>query len=127
MDVVTYDLETTGLGNTARIVQICIQSANESLITKVNPETPIEVGATKVHGITNEMVENCPTLDKIAAKIFGLLNGKVVCGYNIKRFDNQVLRRELTRVGHDLPVFAGEIDVLELNRHFNNHKLETCF
>ena len=58
------DTETTGLGSDARICQIAAIDLHSNVLidTLVNPECPIPADATAIHGITDEMVKDAPTL-----------------------------------------------------------------
>ena len=83
------DTETSGLGAKAGVVEIAWIETDENfnvLSTErslINPEVPIEFGAMGVHGITNEMVADAPTLqqymDGLGNPLFG---DKVLCCHN---------------------------------------------
>lgn len=57
------DTETTGLGDDAEIVEICIIDRNGVIMlnTLIKPTKDIPAEATAIHGITNEMVKHAPT------------------------------------------------------------------
>lgn len=129
MAIITFDLETTGIGPDARIVQIAMKKeSGETYCTLVNPCIPIEERAIEVHGITDEMVSKEQPIESIAEEILEFLSGEdtVLSGYNIRRFDIPVLRRELKRVSHELPIYP-IIDVFELNKKLNPYSLERCY
>ena len=109
-----FDLETTGVDETARIVQIAICTYSpdtgewvefESL---VNPEMPIPPGSTAVHGITDQDVADAPTLEAIADRILAELPADL-CGFNALKFDVPILARELDRVGRPLDLTGRRI------------------
>ncbi|EPJ5225147.1 3'-5' exonuclease [Klebsiella pneumoniae] len=56
------DTETTGLGEDAEIVEICIIDSHGSIMlnTLIKPTKPIPDEAIAIHGITNEMVAFAP-------------------------------------------------------------------
>ena len=58
------DTETTGLDEKAEVVEISIldYEGNPLLDTLIKPVDPIPQEATKVHGITDEMVKDAPTI-----------------------------------------------------------------
>lgn len=94
------DVETTGLGPEAKIVEIaivlmrfgCVVSTWSSL---VHPGMPIPPDATAVHGITDAMVAHAPTIETLRAEIAArLADASVVAGYNIFGYDEGVLARE---------------------------------
>jgi len=89
---VILDTETTGLDYRAEIVSIAIVSAaGETLLnTYVKPSRPIPPDATRIHGITNQMVENCEPLP--SARIYELLAGRHVIVYNAE-YDLEMLYR----------------------------------
>jgi len=97
-----FDLETTGVDNTARIVQIAIRTQQpdgswQEFESLVNPEIPIPPGSTQVHGITDQDVTDAPTLEAIADRILAELTGDL-CGFNALKFDIPILARELERI-----------------------------
>lgn len=80
------DTETTGL-SPARgdaIVEVAIVDSNGQAVldTLVNPNRSIPWYATKVHGITDEMVRGRPTLSQLMPKIRQIISNKVVVIYN---------------------------------------------
>lgn len=76
---VTLDLETTGLGRTAKIVEICLaacQADDEGHVTildkyleRINPGCPIPEAASLVHGIYDRHVEHSPPWSAIAKDV----------------------------------------------------------
>jgi DNA polymerase-3 subunit epsilon len=79
------DTETTGIDESARIVDIAIMAPNGRVAFEsfVNPEVPIPVEASRIHGITDKMVEGAPTWPEICGRIRDLLYYTPVAGYNI--------------------------------------------
>ena len=99
---VILDTETTGLDG-AFVVEIAIMGIDgeELLNTRVNPQIPIPKGATRCHGITDEMVAGCPTFAQILPRIEDAVRGRRVLIYNAE-YDMGVLRNELRRAGLDV-------------------------
>ena len=101
------DLETTGTRYYAdRIVEFSIlkiypDGKEEYKSRRVNPQMEIPVGASNVHGITNEEVENEPTFKQLAKGIVEFLEGCDLCGFNILNFDLPLLEYEFERAGTD--------------------------
>jgi DNA polymerase III subunit epsilon len=100
--LVIFDLETTGLGPTARICEIAYQAfrpdgtvAENS--TLVNPEMTMSDEVISKHHITNEMVKDAPTFSQLAPRIAKAFTGCDFGGKNI-RFDLGVLMQEMIRV-----------------------------
>ena len=69
-----FDLETTGTDiSKDRIVEIAVlklhpDGTQEKKEWRVNPEQPIQSQASAVHGITDEMVANEPTLKSVRVR-----------------------------------------------------------
>lgn len=108
---VVIDTETTGLTNDDRIVEIAALAINpetmepvEQFVTLLHPER--DTGASSVHGISAEMVEDSPRFAEIAEKFARFLNGRVLVAHNLK-FDVGFLEREFHRAGVDLNLGRG--------------------
>ena len=132
--VIFFDLETTGKDkdtNEIRIIQISAYKYDNindlNVIGKLkrycNPgDKHIQPGAIEVHGITEDMVKNCPTFHEIAHEVFEFFDGCDLGGYNNSFYDNTVLNFSFMRADikwnyRDLKVY----DVLTLYRkHFPN-------
>ena len=103
-----FDLETTGINIVSdRIVEISYlkiypDGREESKTRKINPEMPIPLQATAVHGITDEDVKDCPTFKSIAKSLAAQIEGCDLAGYNSNRFDIPLLAEEFLRAGVDL-------------------------
>ena len=102
--VVSLDLETTGLrARTDRIVQIgAIQSQDElaRFAALVHPGVPIPPAATRIHGITDDMVSGAEELPLVMPRLRAQVAGCLILGYNIG-FDLAVLDAEAARHGLD--------------------------
>ena len=121
-----FDLETTGtrIGKD-RIVQLGIvrlqpDGTRENYQTLVNPEMPIPPEATAVHGITDAMVADAPTLEVVARDVLDELAGCDLSGFNVMRFDIPFLTEELHRVGYEWN--TASLRVVDVQRIF--HKME---
>lgn len=105
-----FDTETTGTNVAVdRIVELAILKIfpDGSTVSKrsyVNPEMPIPPGATKVHGITDEMVANAPTFKQISKSIFQFMSDSDLGGHNSDRFDIPLLSEEFARVEITFPL-----------------------
>lgn len=97
------DTETTGLSPVHdRIVEIAIvdDMGDVVLNTLVNPKRPIGY-AEQIHGISDQMVVDAPTLGQLLSTIRGTVMGRHVVIYN-SAFDTQFFPDKL--------VYAGRID-----------------
>ena len=81
---VIMDTETTGLDYPAEICQIAIiDPAGKPLLnTLVRTKNPIPGGATFIHGIDNEMVENAPIWLEVLPAMLDIIAGKELVIYN---------------------------------------------
>ncbi len=99
------DLETTGINVvTDRIVEIAILRANpngssDTKEWRVNPTIPIPPEVTRVHGIKDEDVKDCPTFIDLAKDIYTFISNADIAGYNSNKFDVPLLIEEFTRAG----------------------------
>lgn len=103
-DVVVYDLETTGVTpKNANIVEIAAQRLNTkgdevgdySQLVKP-PDGYIPQDSTDVHGISEEDVENKPSIKTVLPKFCEFIKNSILVGHNISRYDNRILERDLT-------------------------------
>tara|TARA_B100001175_G_C19480074_1_gene626587 strand:+ start:969 stop:1742 length:774 start_codon:yes stop_codon:yes gene_type:complete len=98
-----FDLETTGVNvSRDRIVEISILKVfpngnKESKTWLVNPEVPIPLEVSKIHGITNDMVKEEPSFKVIAHDIKLMINNSDLAGFNSNKFDIPLLAEELLR------------------------------
>lgn len=99
------DTETTGLGATAEIVQLALIDRDGQTVmnTLVKPTRPCPPEVTRVHGITNEMLADAPTLDELYITLSTKLAASTLIAYNIE-FDWRLLGQSLAVYGLPLPV-----------------------
>ncbi|TVK91281.1 DNA polymerase III subunit epsilon [Shewanella algae] len=88
------DTETTGLDSKAEIIEISIIdcAGNVLLDTLVKPTAPIPEDATRIHGITNEMVTNAPTWPEVYDLFVPLVEGRELVIYNAD-YDLRMIRQ----------------------------------
>lgn len=105
-----FDLETTGV-NIARdrIVELSVVKAlpngeTEIRTRRVNPEMPIPLESSLIHGIYDEDVKDCPTFKSLAKNLAVFLEGCDLAGFNSNRFDIPMLVEEFLRVGVEFDV-----------------------
>ncbi len=110
-----FDLETTGvhIGND-RIVEISVikihpDETEEVKTWRVNPQMPIPLESSLVHGIYDEHVKDERAFKELAAEISGFLGNSDLAGYNSNKFDIPMLMEEFIRA---------EVDFDLENRHF---------
>jgi DNA polymerase-3 subunit epsilon len=102
-----FDLETTGVNVGAdRIVEIAILKAmpdgSELIKTmRINPEMPIPLASSLIHGIYDKDIANEPAFKDVAAELAAFIGEADLAGYNSNRFDIPVLLEEFLRAGVD--------------------------
>ena len=102
--VAFVDLETTG-GSPAygRVIEVGIVAAQGGALeyewsTLVNPGGAIPYGIQQFTGITDQMMEDAPPFEDIAADLVRRFEGRLFVAHNA-RFDYGFLREEFRRVG----------------------------
>jgi DNA polymerase III subunit epsilon len=105
-----FDIEATGLSVTKdRIVEICVLRINPNDIEEtktwlLNPDYPISEEASRIHGYTNEDLEDKPTFKQKAKEISEFFKGCDLAGYNSLKFDIPMLVEEFIRTGVDFEI-----------------------
>ena len=108
--LVFFDLETTGLDfKNDRIIELAFikvtpQGDVLERVRRFNPGVPIPPEATAIHGITDADVANELPFCRTARNLIDILEGCDLAGFNIRRFDVQMLLNELKRCGFELPL-----------------------
>ncbi len=102
--VAFIDLETTGVNvSRDRIVEICIAKAKidgtvDVKTKRINPEMPIPLESSLIHGIYDEDVKDEPAFRQIAKSMAQFLEGCDLAGFNSNRFDVPMLVEEFLRI-----------------------------
>lgn len=96
---VVLDTETTGL-NDGEIVQIAIvrSSGDVLLDTLVRPVFPIPVDATRIHGITDDMVKDAPMWQEVVEQVKFIVTGENVVVYNAT-YDRKMMHQSAEKAG----------------------------
>jgi DNA polymerase-3 subunit epsilon len=106
--LVVLDLETTGINIASdRIVEIAMLKVNpngteEQKVYRINPEIPIPLESSLIHGIYDEDVKDEPTFKQLAKTLAKFLEGCDLCGFNSNRFDIPLLAEEFIRADVDI-------------------------
>ena len=131
-EFVVIDFETTGLNPTSDkiieigAVKICNGSITDSFSTLVNPKRSIPAAATRVNGITDQMIKDAPQIESVLPQLIQFIGDKVIVAHNAP-FDMKFLLVNAFDCGIEIknPV----IDTLSLSRKMftdiANHKLGT--
>jgi DNA polymerase-3 subunit epsilon len=105
-----FDLETTGTNlSNDRIVEICIVKVSPNherqvKTLKINPQMPIPLEASLVHGIYDEDVKDAPSFAQVAKDLQRFLEGADLGGFNVMNFDIPILVEEFLRAGIDFDI-----------------------
>lgn len=108
MNFIAFDLETTGMcPGVDQIVEIGAvrfqNSAVEAVFsTLVDPKRPIPIEASRVNGITDEMVSGKPTIERILEPFAEFCGDCLIVAHNAP-FDVQFLTADIKRLGTSAP------------------------
>ena len=134
---VVFDHETTGLnsspsgGNMDRIIEIGAYKIiggeiKESFSTFVNPGRKLSEEIIKLTGITQEMVEDAPTYEKVMPDFFKFCQGSYLVGHNAAGFDFKFVDYYCSQLGYHLE--RKIFDTIPLSQELlflSNYKLNT--
>lgn len=106
-----FDIESTGLNipNDSIIelsfVKVFPDGKEEIKTWKIKPwdyekqcQRPIDPSASKVNGITDDMLVDCPTFYEVADEVANWLKDSDLAGFNSTKFDLPMLAEEFERV-----------------------------
>lgn len=128
LPIVAIDLETTGVDvKTAKIIEISIVRGLEDgahVTQRLNPGVPIPSGASKVHGIHDADVADCPLFADVCQSFLPLLKGVVLTGFNLISYDVPLLTNEYARVGITWPE-GGDVDIIDTHYIFKKREPRT--
>lgn len=105
--IIWFDIESTGVDReNDRIVELSMikvdVDGSRTIKTKrINPEVPIPLGASEVHGIHDDDVKDEPTFKQLAKGIHAFIQGCDIGGFNSNAFDIPMLYHEFLRAGID--------------------------
>lgn len=114
-DVVVLDTETTGLFG-AEICEISVIDLNGNVLfdSLVRPQNPIPSEAQKIHGITDEMVQDAPNWLEVWKNLYTILSDKLVLIYNAD-FDTRLLIESFEAHNVSLEPYEEDIRKLEID------------
>ena len=133
-DYCLVDLETTDKNiNNAKIIEISAIKVRDNKVveefsTLVNPFCHIPRNATSINHISDEMVQNAPSLEKALSLLLQFLGNDIIVGFNISTYDTNLIYDSCIKL-FDSPFENDFIDVYYVARHclpeLENYKLET--
>lgn len=131
-DYVVFDLETTGISpKTDEVVEVSAVKVEHGKVTDefstlVNPKRRIPYGASRVNGITDDMVAEAPFFEQVLEEFLQFIEGFVLVGHNIARFDMNFLYRDVEKY-FERSLANDYIDTLQMARrelpNLEHHRL----
>ena len=102
-DYVCFDLETTGFGKTAEIIEIGAVKVSDGVTVDkfselVKPTNRISGNITALTDITQSDVENARTISEVLPDFLNFIGNDVLLGHNIASFDIPIVRRDVAVV-----------------------------
>lgn len=129
-----FDLEATGITiGLDRIVEIAVLKAmpdgTEQILTKkINPEMPIPLETSLIHGIYDEDIKAAPTFGQAANEIAAFIGDADLAGYNSNKFDIPMLLEEFLRVGVDFDMSDRKfVDVQNIFHQMEQRTLRAAY
>ncbi len=131
-DYIVFDLETTGLSPTdSEIIEIgALKYKNNELVEEfnylINPKMPLPKKIIDITGITDDMLKDCETIDKILPKFINFIGDYPLIAHN-SSFDLGFIEENIKRLNMDM-IKNKNIDTLYIARKnihdTDSHKLE---
>lgn len=92
------DTETTGIKQDSEIVEIAVLDQYGGIVfhSLIKPTKRIPKDVIKIHGITNEMVQDAPSFSDIATQLYEILSNKNLVAHN-SYFDSKRLNYEFLK------------------------------
>lgn len=122
LQAIYFDTETTGLyPDSERIIEIAAYNAmtQQSFVRLINPGKPIPLEASRVHNITDEMVQSAPNFKTVGQEFLDFCSGPVaLIAHNNLAFDLPFLKTELERSGLSIPKEWIFLDTLHWARYY---------
>lgn len=114
------DLEATGTGADAKIIQIGIVLIEngeiiDSYATDINPYEPLDDHIKNLTGITDQQLEQAPDFGQVAGTIYDMIGDAIFVAHNVK-FDANLLAEALFFEGYEL--LTPRVDTVELAQLF---------
>lgn len=116
-----FDTETTGVkAGKDRIIEIAAYDSHKkkSFTSLINPECDIPKEATAIHNITNDMVKNAPSFEKVGSDFIDFCSeNAILVAHNNDSFDRPFLENEITKADLKIPSWD-YLDSLKWSRRY---------
>jgi DNA polymerase III subunit epsilon len=116
---VYLDTETTGLDNKAEIIELSIVDHEDQVLLEqlIKPRRPIPSDSTRIHGISDQMVQEQPDWKTVWPEIYNLLKDRIIGMYNAE-FDLRMFEQTKRLYNIQAAPFKG-FDVMKLYAQYN--------
>ncbi|WP_058486661.1 3'-5' exonuclease [Defluviitalea phaphyphila] len=120
-NLVVFDLETTGCNPVSdHIIEIGAIKIKDGKISSkyhqmVNPNVPIPNFITEITGITNDMVQEYPSIEKVLPEFLSFCDTDYILGHNIS-FDYRFIKAKCVKLGYSFNKKA--FDTLSIAKKF---------
>lgn len=132
--LIVLDLETTGVNiGVDRIVELALlkilpDGSQEELCMRLQPTIPIPVESSRIHGIYDADVEECPTFADVCSQLLDFIGEADLAGYNSNKFDIPLLIEEFTRAGVEFDLSKRKlIDVQNIFHKMEQRTLSAAY
>ncbi len=100
LNPIFLDTETTGVGLYDLVIEVGIVDFDGTTLYDglINPQRPIPAESSKVHGISDEMVKDSPTMRDAWPDIEPILRARAIGIYNAD-FDYRLMKQSVDHVG----------------------------
>ena len=100
LNPIFLDTETTGIGLYDLVVEVGIVDLDGNVLYNnlINPGRPIPKDSSKVHGITDDMVSDAPSLITAWSEIEDILHDRAIGMYNAE-FDYRLMKQSVEYAG----------------------------
>ena len=100
LNPIFLDTETTGVGLYDLVIEVGIVDLDGNVLfnSLVNPGRPIPEDSSKVHGITDDMVKDEPSLKTVWPEIEAILKNRAIGIYNAE-FDYRLMKQSVDNAG----------------------------
>lgn len=100
------DTETTGMGENDEVIELAIGDSYSGTIIfegLIKPSVPVNPEASKIHGITDDLLKDAPSIEEIWDKVNALVGNRIVLASHgvsgVKCFDQRLLNQSLAKHG----------------------------
>jgi DNA polymerase-3 subunit epsilon len=129
-----FDIEATGINVGAdRIVEIAILKAmpdgsEQILVKRINPEMPIPLVTSLIHGIYDSDIKDAQTFKMAAQELAEFIGDSDLAGYNSNKFDIPMLLEEFLRAGIDFDMSNRKfVDVQNIFHQMEQRTLKAAY